>query len=152
MTKKLKFMFTGLILVSFMVFTALTLPTKPVSAQLSCASGGQTPAAGGSSISNCLDAGACVGADATTCPSKTNAPGTITGIARTVLNILSVLVGVAAVIMIIIGGFKYIISSGDSGNIKSAKDTILYAIVGLIVVALAQVIVKFVLHKAITAR
>ncbi len=50
--------------------------------------------------------------------------------------------------MIIVGGLKYITSGGDSGNITSAKNTILYAIVGLIVVALAQIIVRFVLQRA----
>lgn len=64
-----------------------------------------------------------------------------------VVNILSLVVGIAAVIMVIVGGFKYIISSGDSSNIKSAKDTVLFAIIGLIIVALAQVIVRFVLRK-----
>ena len=56
-------------------------------------------------------------------------------------------VGVIAVIMIIIGGLRYITSGGDSNNTKGAKDTILYAIIGLVVVAMAQVIVKFVLNK-----
>lgn len=65
-----------------------------------------------------------------------------------VINIFSLVVGVVAVIMIIIGGLKYITSSGDSNNITSAKNTILYAIIGLVVVALAQFIVKFVLGKA----
>lgn len=64
------------------------------------------------------------------------------------INLLSILVGIAAVIMIIIGGFKYVISSGDSNNINSAKNTILYALVGLVIVALAQIIVVFVLNKA----
>jgi hypothetical protein len=57
-------------------------------------------------------------------------------------------VGFVAVIMIIIGGLKYVTYSGDSSNINSAKNTILYAVVGLVVVALAQIIVKFVLAKA----
>ena len=65
-----------------------------------------------------------------------------------VINLFSLIVGVAAVIMIIIGGLKYITSSGDSGNITGAKNTILYAIIGLVVVALAQFIVKFVIGKA----
>ena len=65
-----------------------------------------------------------------------------------VVNIFSVVVGIVAVIMIIIGGFKYITSGGDSGNVTGAKNTILYAIIGLVVVALAQFIVKFVLSKA----
>ncbi len=65
-----------------------------------------------------------------------------------VVNIFSVVVGVVAVIMIIYGGFRYITSGGDSGNVTNAKNTILYALVGLVIVALAQFIVKFVLNKA----
>jgi hypothetical protein len=65
-----------------------------------------------------------------------------------VINIFTLVVGVVAEIIIIIGGQKYFHSSGDSNNITSAKNTILYAIIGLVVVALAQFIVKFVLGKA----
>jgi hypothetical protein len=65
-----------------------------------------------------------------------------------VVNVFSIIVGIIAVIMIIIGGFKYITSGGDSGNVTGAKNTILYAIVGLVIVALAQFVVKFVLAKA----
>jgi hypothetical protein len=65
-----------------------------------------------------------------------------------IINIFSIVVGIVAVIMIIIGGFKYITSGGDSGNVTGAKNTILYAIIGLVIVALAQFIVKFVLSKA----
>lgn len=64
-----------------------------------------------------------------------------------IINIFSIFVGVAAVIMIIIGGFKYILSSGDSNSTTSAKNTILYAIIGLVIVFFAQVIVKFVLGR-----
>lgn len=71
----------------------------------------------------------------------------IKNIITTVINLFSLVVGVIAVIMIIIGGLKYIMSSGDSGNVTGAKNTILYAIIGLVVVALAQFIVKFVLGK-----
>ncbi len=66
----------------------------------------------------------------------------------TIINLFSVLVGVIAVVMIIVGGFRYITSGGDSGNVSTAKNTILYAIVGLVIVALSQFIVKFVLAKA----
>ncbi len=66
---------------------------------------------------------------------------------KTVINIISIVVGIVAVIMIIIGGFKYITSNGDSGAVSSAKNTILYAIVGLVVVALAQIIVRFVVNR-----
>lgn len=71
----------------------------------------------------------------------------INTIIKLVINIFSLVVGVVAVIMIIVGGLKYITSGGDSGNITGAKNTILYAIVGLVVVALAQFIVRFVLGK-----
>ena len=69
-------------------------------------------------------------------------------IVKQIINIMSLVVGVVAVIMIIIGGFKYVTSGGDSGNVSGAKNTILYAVVGLIVVALAQVIVRFVVDRA----
>lgn len=71
--------------------------------------------------------------------------GGLEGIAKKVVNFLSVIVGVVAVIMIIVGGFRYITSGGDSGNVSGAKNTLIYAIVGLIIVALAQFIVNFVL-------
>ncbi|OGL30672.1 hypothetical protein A3F37_03550 [Candidatus Saccharibacteria bacterium RIFCSPHIGHO2_12_FULL_41_12] len=82
-------------------------------------------------------------------PSKANCPaGKLNTLINNIVNILSVIVGVAAVIMIIYGGFRYVTSGGDSGNLTTAKNTILYALVGLVVVALAQVIVKFVINKA----
>lgn len=63
------------------------------------------------------------------------------------LNIFSVIVGVLAVIMIIYAGFRYVTSGGNPENTKSARNTILYAIIGLVIVAFAQLIVKFVLSK-----
>ena len=72
---------------------------------------------------------------------------TLQNIVTTVLNIFSIVVGIVAVVMIVVGGFKYITSGGDSGKITSAKNTIVYAVIGLVVVALAQFIVKFVLSR-----
>lgn len=71
----------------------------------------------------------------------------VESIIGTVINVISFIVGVIAVIMIIIGGLRYITSGGDSNNTKGAKDTILYAIIGLVVVAMAQIIVRFVIKK-----
>lgn len=71
----------------------------------------------------------------------------ITDVIGAVINILSWVIGVTAVIMVMIGGFKYITSTGDSNSVNSAKNTILYALVGLVVAVLAQVIVKFVVGK-----
>lgn len=64
------------------------------------------------------------------------------------INLFSIVIGVISVIMIMVGGVKYITSQGSSDNVTSAKNTILYALVGLVVVALAQVIVRFVLGTA----
>src|SRR5664279_1272750 len=71
----------------------------------------------------------------------------INDIIHTIVNILSLIVGVVAVIMIIVGGLRYITSGGESSNVSGAKNTIIYAIIGLVVVALAQFIVQFVLNK-----
>jgi len=64
---------------------------------------------------------------------------------QTVVNILLYILGAIAVIMIVIGGISYTTSNGDSGKIKTAKDTILYAVVGLVVAILAYAIVNFVI-------
>lgn len=80
--------------------------------------------------------------------STCNAGGTDIGdVVKLVINILSLVAGVIAVIMIIVGGLKYITSSGDPSSISSAKNTILYAVVGIIVVAFAQLLVRFVFFR-----
>lgn len=76
------------------------------------------------------------------------APGkTLTDTIRTIINLLSVIGGVLAVIFIIVGGLKYITSAGKQENVASAKNTLVYAVIGLIVVALSQIIVRFVLSS-----
>lgn len=75
---------------------------------------------------------------------------TIDSIVEQVVNFLSWIVGIISVIMIIVGGFRYITSGGDSTKITSAKNTIIYALIGLILVALAQFIVNFVIKKVTT--
>ena len=66
---------------------------------------------------------------------------------KTIINLLSVIVGIVAVVMLIIGGFRYITSGGAAEKVTSAKNTIIYALIGLVIVALAQVIVRFVLSN-----
>lgn len=68
---------------------------------------------------------------------------------QTIINILLFILGAIAVVMIVIGGVRYTTSNGDSGNIKTAKDTILYAVIGLIVAIMAYAIVNFVLQSFI---
>lgn len=69
------------------------------------------------------------------------------GVITKATQIVATLVGVAAVIMIIIGGFKYITSTGDPNSVNSAKNTILYAVIGLVIALSAQAIAIFVLRK-----
>lgn len=100
-----------------------------------------------------IEEGLCSGAEleigaACSDPGGEEAATRVNDLLRDVINIFSVIVGVIAVIMIIVGGLKYITSGGDSGNVSSAKNTIIYALVGLVIVALAQFIVRFVLGKA----
>lgn len=66
---------------------------------------------------------------------------------KAVIDVLSVVIGIAAVIMIMVGGFRYITAGGDANSVSGAKNTIIYAIVGLVVVAMAQFIVQFVVEK-----
>ena len=64
-----------------------------------------------------------------------------------IINVLSIIVGFISVIMIIIGGLRYMTSAGDASGTTSARNTIIYAIVGLVIVIMAQVIVNFVLNR-----
>jgi len=77
----------------------------------------------------------------------TTAPTSINSTITTIVNILSVIVGIAAVIMIVVAGFRFVVSGGDSAAVASAKNGLIYVIVGLVVVALAQIIVHFVLSS-----
>jgi hypothetical protein len=87
----------------------------------------------------------CDGAtDSTVCNNKTDdAKPMITAVINTILLIL----GIIAVLMIIIGGIRYTISGGDSGAVQSAKNTILYAVIGLVIAMLAFAIVNFVIAR-----
>jgi len=68
-----------------------------------------------------------------------------TGIFTTVTNVMLFIVGAISVIMIVIGGLRYVVSGGDTSNVTAAKNTILYAIVGLIVAMLAYAMINFVI-------
>lgn len=84
-------------------------------------------------------------ATADMCEEGSGGGETFASLSIKIINIFSVVVGTVSVIMIIIGGFRYIISGGSGDGVKGGKDTILYAIIGLVIVLFAQVIVRFVL-------
>ena len=76
-----------------------------------------------------------------------NSGATLGKIISDIVQILLILIGAVAIIMIIIGGFKYVTSGGDPNNTNSAKNTIMYALIGLLIAAFAEVIVHFVLSR-----
>jgi hypothetical protein len=101
-----------------------------------------------------INAGLCTGSNlqftedtSTSDCSTSDATERINNLIRTIVNLLSAIVGIVAVIMIIFGGLRYITSGGNDSSVSGAKNTILYAIIGLIIVALAQVLVRFTLNK-----
>ncbi|MBQ3430799.1 hypothetical protein IJG20_01685 [Candidatus Saccharibacteria bacterium] len=68
---------------------------------------------------------------------------------RSVVNTLLWVVGVLAVIMIIVSGLKMTTSAGNPGAVQKAKQTLIYALVGLVIAVLAYAIVNFVLDKVL---
>lgn len=63
------------------------------------------------------------------------------GIITRVVNVVSIIGGILAVIMIIVGGAMYMMARGDAGRAKLARETIIYALIGIVIILLAQAIV-----------
>lgn len=131
-------MLSGVGLVPFMA-------ASPLAASAAC-NGSQAALTGG--VDNAVN-GTNIACDAAV--GGANGESAVQKIALTVVKVFSIIVGAVAVFMIIYGGFRYITSGGDSGKVGSAKNTLIYALVGLIIVALAQIIVHFIISQAVTA-
>lgn len=119
------------IILSLAVVASVLAPAAPAFAgtnlfNQTCA----TPGAGTSTV--CRTAGG----DAIT---------TTNGVIHRVSVILAILAGAVAVIVMVVGGIRYIASGGDSEQVARAKRTIIYAIIGLAAVVLGQTIISFVL-------
>ena len=95
----------------------------------------------------CTSAADCVQDGADKAGGKSSNTADPKEIIQTIVRILLFLIGAVSVIMIIIGGFRYVISQGDSGAVTSAKNTILYAVIGLVVAIFAWAIVDFVVDN-----
>jgi cytochrome bd-type quinol oxidase subunit 2 len=135
MLKNIRSLIVGLV-------SAITLVAAPVA----------VPAIASAATNNQIQSNLCAGATLKVdaggdCSTTSDGTNQINSIITTIINVFSLVVGVVSVIMIILGGFRYITSGGDSSNVQSAKNTIIYALIGLVVVALAQFIVQFVLNK-----
>ena len=127
MTNKIKMMLAGLLMVpALAVAGAAVVPTDTVYAQEGGIRGGSQAA------------------QDPTVPENIDQDD---GLIKRVVNILLFIIGAIAVIMLIIGGIRYTISGGDQSQVTAAKNTILYAIVGIIVAIFAYAIVNFVLDE-----
>ena len=94
-----------------------------------------------------IQCGACDAAGTTATCQPDTAPKTVEDTIKAVISVLSVIAGAVAVIMVILGGFRYVTSAGNAETTKSARNTILYALVGLVIIAMAQIIVHFTLNN-----
>jgi hypothetical protein len=99
-----------------------------------------------------VDTGVCANgqsiADGIDCASGGGSKSTLFGegsIFTTVVNTLLFIIGAISVIMLIVGGFRYTVSGGTAASVTGAKNTIVYALIGLVVAFLAYAIVNWVL-------
>jgi hypothetical protein len=72
------------------------------------------------------------------------------GVFSEITNVLLFVIGAVAVIMIVIGGLRYVISGGNAQQVQAAKNTILYALVGVVIAILAYAVVNFVSNTFVT--
>lgn len=69
------------------------------------------------------------------------------GILIKAANIITIITGIAGVIMIAVSGIRYILASGDPSNVTAAKNTIIFTLVGLVVVVMARTIIVFIINR-----
>lgn len=106
------------------------------------------PVAGAACDTNNLSLG--TGAD---CAQGTDQPSSLfggngdEGLFRRIVNIMLFIVGAVAVIMLIVGGIRYVTSGGAQDHVTAAKNTIMYAIIGIVVAILAYAVVNFVVFS-----
>lgn len=90
-----------------------------------------------------------VAKDSPTCQSRTKI-NPLTGTDGTLYKvsmIMAIIAGIAAVVMIIVSGIRYLTSGGDAQKVSSAKSSLIGAIVGLVIIVLAQTIITFVVKR-----
>ena len=90
---------------------------------------------------------ACSGADASICKEGDSDPLTgESGLIMKATAVLSYIIGFVAVLMIVIAGMKFVTSNGNPEAVASARNTIIYALVGVVIAASSQLIIRFVLN------
>lgn len=94
-----------------------------------------------------VDGGPSAGASSAHADSQPSVLFGDSGVFQTIVNVMLFVIGAVSVIMIVIGGFRYVISNGNKDSVESAKNTILYAIIGLLIAIFAYAIVQFVINS-----
>lgn len=89
-----------------------------------------------------------LGGTSCTVAGNSNAENKVGRIGNVVVNIISLIAGIMAVIMIMVSGFRYITSGGDSNKVSAAKHALIYALIGLAIVGLSQILIRLVLSTA----
>lgn len=87
------------------------------------------------------------GSDAVGGDEEGNGKNQVPDVIKNVIGILSFLVGLVAVLMIVIAGFRFVTSNGDAATAKSARETIVYAVIGIIITVMAYSIVNFIIDN-----
>jgi hypothetical protein len=85
------------------------------------------------------------GSETGTCSSSDSR--TVNSTLRQVMNILFYVSGSIAILMIIIGGVRYVVSAGDQSAVTGAKNTVMYSMIGLVVIVISAALVSFVLNN-----
>lgn len=112
------------------VVTSLALVVFPVAAQITKVDGGDCGALGIS----------CTGSEDTDSLNNTIV---------TIVNVLLGLIGLVAAGYLVLGGVRYIMSEGESDQTEKAKNTIIYAVIGIIVIGLSAAIVNFIISDVV---
>jgi len=69
------------------------------------------------------------------------------GVLTRTISLVSYIAGIAAIIVLMVGGIMYVTSGGDSGKTATGRDMIIYALVGLVIIVLARSIVVFIINR-----
>lgn len=87
------------------------------------------------------------GANSTYCQNRSEGETKVNSVIQSAINVLLTAVGVISIIMIVVGGIMFALSSGDAGKVSKARNMVIYAVVGLVVALFAAAIVNFVFNR-----
>lgn len=116
--------------------------TRTITALILAAFIGLVPVTSSMALSTA--SGACTGNDSAPCKATGDDIATLLG---SVISLLLFIAGSAAVLVIVVGGIRYITSDGDPGAASKAKNTIIFALVGLVIAIMSYSIVNFVIGR-----